>query len=714
MKIGFKANYSGTDTDNYISYVCCTMKDAELPFFEATDMTIPFNTEYEIDLVNYASNFSTVAQKSFTLLVQDKYGEERSMQFKVQLVELSVRPTQPDMFYADSSTYTYDCDVNGGTTLSGRKVTYTFYSENNLLSPVKTIDYETTINGNVLNPLNLSGLTHGAYVMKVQASGSIGGGSRVESNILTHKMIYFNSEAGTPVFTVLLPEVTEQYSNIPLQALLVTGGTNKNYTLDIKLNGVSTTQLTITAHTPLEYNLMFEDIGKYTLTVTVVELAKTVTQILDIVKYTGNLPVIDTGRADLDLYLSPRGKTNDVLDKNMKNYLKYVYYLINPSKYANPVLDVNNAPLMSPECGFYHPDLGIYTIVPDGNTINGWIKNNPGYDADGHGSLNWMIEDYPSWLENTLDPTTLFKTFEKDYIGNISYDKPFIAIATYYSGGSVVDALIRGYEANGRAAFNVFKTGTVPSMSSILNKITDISTVGISAITSLYSWSLNYANGSAEGDLEDIDLAVLKGVYDISETSYLNELGPQIEWTFSVTYPSFEGVYGPIVLSYVDGMGKSHVIQSGVDKMVKLSCQWAELKEMDNADKVVSIILYNYPPGKAEIGASYLDVFQSTYDLLFQLEKAGFNVGNISDIPSLYNLTELIVKFGNKGTWARGLLNEYVEQNFDELMAHNQLIDLNQFYNLTAHIPPDHCRIPLHICQTSPKVPFYHHLEWLG
>ena len=380
---------------------------------------------------------------------------------------------------------------------------------------------------------------------------------------------------------------------------------------------------------------------------------------------------------------------SDVLKTNMVNYLKYIYYIVNPSKYSDPTLDVNNAPLMSPECGFYHPDLGIYTIVPEGDLINKWIHDNPGYDGDGHGSLNWMTEDYPNWLENTLDPTTLFKTFEKDYVGNITYDKPFIAIATYYAGGSVVDALIRSYEAQGRAAFNVFKTGTIPPMASILNKITKTSTVGISAIVSLYSWSLNYANGSARGDLEDIDLSVLKGVYDISETSYLNELGPQIEWTFSVTYPSFEGVYGPIVLSYVDGMGKSHVIQSGVDKMVKLSSQWADLKEMDNADKIVSIVLYNYPPGKAEIGASYLDVFESTYDLLFQLDKAGFNVGNISDIPSLYNLTELIVDFGNKGTWAQGLLNKYVEQHFDQLMAHNQLVDINQFYNLTSGINPD-------------------------
>ena len=380
---------------------------------------------------------------------------------------------------------------------------------------------------------------------------------------------------------------------------------------------------------------------------------------------------------------------SSVLNINMVNYLKYVYYLVDPDKYADPTLNPDNAPQMSPECGFYHPDLGIYTIVPEASLINAWIHDNPGYDADGHGSLNWMTVDYPVWLESTLDPTSLFKSFEKDYIDNIAYEKPFIAIATYYCGGSVVDALIRSYEEQGRAAFNVFKTGTVPSMSSILNKITNVSTVGISAITSLYSWSLNYANGSARGDLEDIDLAVLKGVYDISETSYLNELGPQIEWTFSVTYPSFEGVYGPIVLSYVDGMGKSHVIQSGVDKMVKLADQWADLKEMSNSEKIISIVLYNYPPGKAEIGASYLDVFQSTYDLLFQLADAGFDVGNISDIPSLYDLTELIVQFGNKGTWAQGLLNEYVEKNFDELMAHNQLIDLNEFYELTAHINPD-------------------------
>ena len=381
---------------------------------------------------------------------------------------------------------------------------------------------------------------------------------------------------------------------------------------------------------------------------------------------------------------------SDILQKNIENYLNYVLYLVNPLKYPNPTLNPDNAPLMSPECGFYHPDLGIYTIRPNGTKINQWIHDNPGYTHSSDGSLNWMTEDYCDWVVNELNPTSLFVNFEQDYLSKFNPDKKFIAIATYYCGETVTDALIRSYEANGRPAFNIFKTGTQPSMSSILNKINNVTQVGISAVVSLYSWSLSYANGSAESDLSEIDLQILKGVHEISEYSYNSDLGPQIEWTYAVTYPSFEGVFGPIILSYVDGNGKTHVIQSGVDKMVKLSCGWANLKEMNNSDKKIAVVLYNYPPGKAEIGASYLDVFTSTYDLLMKLYSQGYDIGCApEDFMSVRNLTDLIVEFGNKGTWAQGLLNDYVEKYWDELNKHNQLINLNEFYDLTSDVNPD-------------------------
>ena len=37
---------------------------------------------------------------------------------------------------------------------------------------------------------------------------------------------------------------------------------------------------------------------------------------------------------------------------------------------------------------------------------------------------------------------------------------------------------------------------------------------------------------------------------------------------------------------------------------------WSSKWYAHNADKKVAIVLYNYPPGKGEIGASYLDATQ--------------------------------------------------------------------------------------------------------
>ena len=379
---------------------------------------------------------------------------------------------------------------------------------------------------------------------------------------------------------------------------------------------------------------------------------------------------------------------SDVLLTNMRNYFDYVCYLIEPSKYSNPTLTDAGIPLMSPECGFYHPDLGMYTLVPEPSLIHQWITANPGYSKTQDGSLNWMKEEYEYWVEHTLNPQELFNRFENDFKNKFNPDKKLIAIATYYCGGDVVDSLIRSYAASRRPAFNVFKTSTTPSMSSILNRITSSSKIGISTITSLYSWSLSYANGSAEPDLSDIDIAVLKGVNEISEYSYNSELGPQVEWTYAVTYPSFEGVYGPVILSYVDGEGKTHVIQSGVDKMVKLSCGWADLKDLDNSDKTIAIVLYNYPPGKAEIGASYLNVTQSTYDLIVKLYEQGYDTGgDIRQIMTARELEDIIFKMGNKGSWAYGLLRQYVEDNYDALVEHHQLISTRDFRQLIRDIP---------------------------
>ena len=155
------------------------------------------------------------------------------------------------------------------------------------------------------------------------------------------------------------------------------------------------------------------------------------------------------------------------------------------------------------------------------------------------------------------------------------------------------------------------------------------------------------------------------------------------------------------------------MIQDGVDKMVQLNCKWADLHDLENSDKKVAVMLYNYPPGKAEIGASYLDVFTSAYELLLQLYVQGYDIGGsieysnyynntyewliksneghkinktLTKLISVYNLTQIIFDMNNKGSWASGLLEKYVEENWDELMAHHQLISLEEFEHLTSDI----------------------------
>lgn len=107
-------------------------------------------------------------------------------------------------------------------------------------------------------------------------------------------------------------------------------------------------------------------------------------------------------------------KDSDVLIKNMRNYFDYVRHLINPNKYSNPTLTSDGIPLMSPDCGFYHPDLGAYTLVPEPEQIHQWINENPGYTKTSDGSLNWMADEFQYWVEHELNPTALFKRFEND------------------------------------------------------------------------------------------------------------------------------------------------------------------------------------------------------------------------------------------------------------------------------------------------------------
>ncbi|KZX14395.1 cobaltochelatase subunit CobN [Methanobrevibacter curvatus] len=374
-----------------------------------------------------------------------------------------------------------------------------------------------------------------------------------------------------------------------------------------------------------------------------------------------------------------------ILKENLNNMLNYIFYLLGETS-VNPTLNVNKTPkLTRSSWGLYHPDYGVWEYKPSDSLINQWILANPGYSHDGIGSLNWVSENYVQWQELNAKPENLYKMFETWY----NKTKPglnnsFVVVASYYPGGKLIDNLIKSYEAKGRATFNLFQFEVNPSMAELLLRFDEFSSRGLASVNSLYSWSLDFGNmgenGGAIDEFTKMNIEIIKAVDGISEYSYKNAIGPQAEWTYAVTIPSFEGVFGAIAVSYLDGDGKEQIIQPGVDKLVETTLGWVNLKEKENKDKKIAVIFYNYPPGKAEIGASYLDVFQSLHDLLEQLSDAGYNIGmKKNEIPNSTALFTILAAFGNKGTWATGLLNKYVQDNWEKLNLNQQLVDLNQY-----------------------------------
>jgi cobaltochelatase CobN len=375
------------------------------------------------------------------------------------------------------------------------------------------------------------------------------------------------------------------------------------------------------------------------------------------------------------------GADNEILIENMGNLLAYILYLLGDSK-INPTDNISRTPKIDSTWGFYHPDYGIWDYSPSQANILKWIKQNPGYTLD-DGSLKWMKIEYVNW-QKTNSFENLAKSFENWYNTNKKDLKNnYVVIASYKPGGSLVDSLIRTYESKGRSAFNFFQGIDSPSIASLLLNLTSILNRDIVSINSLHSWSLDYeniGNGGAIDEFTKMNLEIIRGLHDISEYSYMSEFGPQAEWTYAVTIPSFEGVFGAIAVSYLDKDGKQVVMKEGVDKLVETTLGWVNLKEKENEDKKIAIILYNYPPGKAEIGASYLDIFQSIHDLLIQLYDAGYDIGmKKNEIPNVTELYTLISNAGNKGSWAQGLIDDYVEKNWNNLIKYGQLVNRSQY-----------------------------------
>jgi cobaltochelatase CobN len=98
-----------------------------------------------------------------------------------------------------------------------------------------------------------------------------------------------------------------------------------------------------------------------------------------------------------------------------------------------------------------------------------------------------------------------------------------------------------------------------------------------------------------------------------------------------------------------------------VTTAVERALRYAALRRKANADKRLAVMYYNYPPGKAGIGASYLNVAESLANILQRLAKEGYDLGG-ADLGAERVLGDITTKARNVGGYAAGELDAMIAE----------------------------------------------------
>ncbi|MFY1111323.1 MAG: cobaltochelatase subunit CobN [Methanosarcinaceae archaeon] len=331
-------------------------------------------------------------------------------------------------------------------------------------------------------------------------------------------------------------------------------------------------------------------------------------------------------------------------------------------------------------------NLLIYSSREYGNMpflTGGWALSDEGkvippvglYHPDYENRFFETTEEYLEWYGNitvdhhVYDPEspTIGMWFHRDRITDDQLD--------------VVDALIADIESKGCnviAGFDTFDNITYYYCDEAGAPL-------VQCAISLKSFRLNYwDNERGIEELEHLNVPVLKGIVaDVPkdpDPADANRGIPNSQMVSKTIAPNIDGIFeyiliGNAITDQETGLTSYVPLDSQIDWISNRSIKWANLKLEKNSDKKVAVIYYNYPSGKDNIGASYLDTITSMRLLLEEMDDANYTVSSIPENNSA--LLEMLQSQGiNAGSWAPDVLDGMVE-NREEWGL--QLIPMEQY-----------------------------------
>ncbi|WP_405284282.1 cobaltochelatase subunit CobN [Methanobrevibacter sp.] len=195
--------------------------------------------------------------------------------------------------------------------------------------------------------------------------------------------------------------------------------------------------------------------------------------------------------------------------------------------------------------------------------------------------------------------------------------------------------------------------------------------ISVDAIVSMVAYGVGGENFTKATDFfEEVGVPVFRAVHSDYVSNERWELGStglttekSDKW-WHITIAETQGIIDATFIggasSYVSNLTGAQITtyiahKGNIELLADRIDSWVDLKYTANDEKLLSIIYYNYPPGKQNIGSSYLDTIKSIYNILLTLKEEGYDVGSLPNNVS--ELEDLIISCGiNVATWAPGEL----------------------------------------------------------
>lgn len=247
--------------------------------------------------------------------------------------------------------------------------------------------------------------------------------------------------------------------------------------------------------------------------------------------------------------------------------------------------------------------------------------------------------------------------------------KQKIAVFVYESAAkegilNVEGAVYQNLEKKGVQPVFVFG---YPSSKAVKNTVLDTIKLKNKGIKAAISWFYKFPDNDADRVLPILDVPLVnaidiygKGIRDWQSTKK-GLSSAEVAWQIAI--PEIAGVVQPMVIGGVelkDGVPYKKAMPSRVNLVVDRALRYVKLQNLKNKDKKVAFVYWNYPPGKDNIGASYLNVFESYPVILQELQKQGYNTENYTRDQDEV-LKKMIKERGrNVGKYAPGELQKLV------------------------------------------------------